>query len=505
MVTSVVPGRPKYLGFVVALVGFALTRFIVLESVRQEGMTVGFLVGDGPFLVVGLAVTAFGIALVVSEYSYRDVAVVTAWCLLGTGAAGLVVASAVAEAHFAGMDPSMTGERLLPRVLIGGAAVGVVLGLRSAATGRQSRRLSGQADRLTLLNRILRHEVLNRVNVIRGYSSLDSESISRSRLDTIERSAEDIEAAIEEVGVLTRTSGPETTVERVDLVATIRQEIDRVKEAHPDARFEVDLPADATVRAVGTVGFALGHLVENAVVHNDDERPVVAVSVSLDGDAVRVRVTDDGPGLPPEQRRMLESGTLPEFDDPRAGFGLTIARMLVEQSNGTIEAVETESGTELSVTFGRAGEHATTPGVEPGALVDVTVASIVAGTLMGLLLQAATGNIAVIGALYGVADIGVGWLTHLFHSVVFGVGFVAAFSGRRLRQYRDSPLGAVAVGVGYGVLLWLVAAGFVMPVWLNAVGVDAAVPTLNAVSLAGHTVWGAVLGGGFVAVSARRE
>ena len=502
-----VSGRPKYAGVVVAVVGFLLTRFTVLESVRRQDTLVGFVVGPGPFLAVGLGVTVFGLALVVSGRSHRDVTVVAAWCLVGTAAAGLVAGSALLESHL-GVGPalSMTGERLLSRVLIGGAAVGVVLGLRSAATGRQSRHLSAQADRLTLLNRILRHEVLNKVNVIRGYATLDSEATAASNRTTIDRAAVSIEEAIDEVGVLTRTDGADSRAERVDLVATIRREVAAAREAYPDAEFSVELPESATVRSVGAVGLAFGHLLDNAVVHSDADRPRVRVSVDVDGAVVTVRVADDGPGLPAEQEAMLASGALPEFDDPRAGFGLTISRMLVEESKGTLRSTSDGDGAELTVTLPRAECPATGGfvGVEPSALVDVSVAAVVSGVVMGLLLQALTGNIAIIGALYGVPSAGVGWLTHEFHSIVFGVGFVAALSGRRLRRYRGDFLGASALGVGYGALLWFVASGFVMPAWLLAVGIPASVPSLSATSLLGHVVWGALLGATFVALRRRR-
>lgn len=504
-----VSGRTRYAGGIIAAVGFVLTRFIVLESVRQQASLTEFLVGPGPFLAVGLGVTVFGVALAVSTYSHRDVAIVAGWCVLGTVGAGFVVGSALVESRLgAGPMLSPTGERLLPRVLIAGAAGGVALGLRSAATGRQSRQLTAQADRLTLLNRILRHEVLNRVNIIEGYATLDSERVKQSRLDTIDGAARSIEEAIEEVSSLTNTSGAGPENDRIDLVATVKREIETARRTYPNASIDVEMPAAATVRAVADIDLAVAHLLENAIVHNEAERPQVAVSVVVEHDTVTMYVEDDGPGLPDEQRAMLASGTLPEFDDPRAGFGLTIARMLVEESSGTLRTTGdgSESGTELAMALPRANGRDSTGayGVEPSELLDVTVAALVAGGVMGLLIQTLTGNIAIIGTLYGISSAGVGWVTHQFHSVVFGIVFAAALSGRRLRRYRDSLFGTAALGTGYGVVLWFVAAGFVMPVWLTLVGVPAPIPSLDPTSLLGHVVWGALLGTGYTVLARRR-
>jgi signal transduction histidine kinase/uncharacterized membrane protein YagU involved in acid resistance len=503
------PDRRRYLGIVIAVLGFVLTRFTVVTTVQRETALTTFLVGPAPFLAVGLAVSVFGVALSVSTYSGRDIATVTVWCLLGTVAAAVVVGSALLESRLgAGPMLSSTGERLLPRVLIAGAAGGVVLGLRSAATSRQSRRLADQADRLTLLNRILRHEVLNRVNVIEGYAALDADRLDRSRLGPIARAAGRIEASIEEVSNLTRTSGTEPQNGRVDLVAAVERETAEIRDAYPDAVVVTELPPSTSVRAVENVDLAIGHLLDNAVVHNGADHPEVRVRVTADHDVVRVRVSDDGPGLPAEQRAMLASGDLPEFDDPRAGFGLTMARMLVDESEGTLEATDDPStgGTELTVTLPRANDATGGGyGVNPTKLRDVVAAALVAGALMGVLLQSMTGNIAIVGTLYGVANAGVGWATHQFHSVVFGVGFAAALSSRRLGRYRDDLPATTGLGVAYGGLLWLVAAGVVMPAWLRLVGVPAPIPSLNAANLLGHVVWGASLAACYVALTRWRK
>jgi hypothetical protein len=55
---------------------------------------------------------------------------------------------------------------------------------------------------------------------------------------------------------------------------------------------------------------------------------------------------------------------------------------------------------------------------------------------------------------------------------------------------------STGLGVAYGILVWFVAAGFVMPVWLQSVGFAGAppVPNLAPMSLVAHVVFGAILG-----------
>jgi len=111
---------------------------------------------------------------------------------------------------------------------------------------------------------------------------------------------------------------------------------------------------------------------------------------------------------------------------------------------------------------------------------------------MGLVMQFVAGQMAVIGSLYGVGNVAVGWVTHQYHSIFFALLFVAA-TAPWVRDTDSRRL--VALGAGYGAALWLVAAGLVMPLWLRAIGVPAPLPNLGLSSLLNHLLWGTVFGG----------
>ena len=115
--------------------------------------------------------------------------------------------------------------------------------------------------------------------------------------------------------------------------------------------------------------------------------------------------------------------------------------------------------------------------------------------LIPLIVGAVTvgGSIAAIGVFYGIDNAVVGWLTHEFHSAVFAFVFAGLVSLAPAR-YRDSALVAVGAGIAWGVILWVVAAGFVAPFWLRLLGIPAAVPTFSPELLVSHLLWGGSLG-----------
>ncbi|MFB6301286.1 MAG: sensor histidine kinase [Haloferacaceae archaeon] len=506
-------------GLAVAAVGFLLTRYPVLVSVRAGSDLAAFLLGDALPLAVGLGLTVYGIGLAASDRPAAEVTTVARWCVAGCGGVGIAIVATGAATG--GPAVGTVGSRLVANVLLAGAIGGTITGERSAASQRSRAALASRTDRLTVLNRLLRHEVLNDVTVIRGYAELGDGS---DRDEVIRRRTDRISEVVDEVGSIATTDEPRG----VALDDHVRRAVAAVRERRSDADIAVGgLPA-VEVRGNGRLHLAVEHLLDNAVEHAADAASRVRVEATTDERTATVRVVDGGPGLSDAQRRLLEEGSFPEYDDPGSGFGLPFVRLFLNGVGGraTVETPvhegagtdvgdavpdgDGDSGTRdggpgMAVTLHlrRADRERARAGVPPERLRRVALAALVAGGVMGALLQATTAGIAVIGALYAGMNAGIGWVVHLFHSVVFGVGFGVGLSGHRLGRYRERPAASAAIGVGYGVLLWLVAAGLVMPLWLRAVGVPAPLPNLELASLAGHIAWGATLGGLFAVLERR--
>ncbi len=158
----------------------------------------------------------------------------------------------------------------------------------------------------------------------------------------------------------------------------------------------------------------------------------------------------------------------------------------------------TETTTESATGVSSYREHAWQSGVLSG---------LVAGVVMGIMLTAQMRPVIehAIPALWGLDGGAAGWTIHLINSAVFGVLFAAMVSLTGLRTPADSVGKSAVIGVGYGVLVWVVAAVVVMPIWLQAVGFPQApgVPNVSVGSLIGHIVFGLVLGALYPVVRSR--
>ncbi|WP_049969439.1 hypothetical protein [Haladaptatus cibarius] len=125
------------------------------------------------------------------------------------------------------------------------------------------------------------------------------------------------------------------------------------------------------------------------------------------------------------------------------------------------------------------------------------------GIVFGILMQS-MGVMPTIASLYGLDGATMGWVAHLFHSIVFGLVFGGIMTMTSLRKYADRIVPTTGLGAVYGVLLWFVAAAIIMPLWLGAVGMEMPpVPNLDPTSLVGHLLYGVVLGAVFAAAYRR--
>jgi len=499
-------GRVNYSGLVIAGTGFLLTRFTVTLAVYDSPDRF-YLAGVVP-LVLGLGLAAFGVALAVADVEPSLVRTTAAWCVAGTGA--MLVLLVLTLLGSTGGPPDFATVRsraYLSNFLIGGSVGGTLTGLYASRSRRQRGELRHQANRLEVLNRLLRHEVLNALTAIRGYATLGDDG-SREAGAVIEEYSTAIEGTIEEVKYLTRSARlNDGRTGSVDPERTLAGSVETVREAHPEADISVDAPAAVPeVRANERLGRVFDHLLENAVVYSTtdgDAAPTVEVSVTARTNAVRVSVSDDGPGLPERHQRLLETGDITRYDDPSAGYGLNVVRLLVESYRGTVETDVGTDGTTITVALPRVepdapGLRSTRTGlvgVRPATpqLVVVLGAAVAAGVVYGAVTELLGGSVGVIGVFYGVESTAVGWITHEFHSVVFGFVFAGLVSLAPERYHNHLPA-HVGIGAGWGLVLWFVAAGVVSPAWLRLLGIPAPLPSLSPAILVTHLAWGVSLG-----------
>jgi two-component system OmpR family sensor kinase len=485
-------------GVVVALIGFVITRLFVAEAIQTEAI-LGFIFSGLAPLALGLGVTLYGVALAIGAYPREYVSTISSYCLIGVLVATTILLVTLIQPLFMEQGFHLASETplLIANVLLGGAVGGLFVGKHAAKGNQKQKQIKDQANRTLLLNRLLRHEVINATTVVLGNIKLlnDSDTLDQQLIDPIEDAARHISETVNEVGDLIKERPKEANVVTAEVLTP---EIESIQNEYPVLDVEVNFPEEPIeIAADDRLHMVIRELLENAAEEPETER--IKIDVGTSRYRVKISISDDGPGLPHGQKELVESGEFPEYDDASVGFGLQIVRILVGQFNGDIFTGDGINGEGTSVTISLPRYYETDDlsrpiSVSQANLYNATISGLLAGIVMGVYFGLISNLIPVIGALYSIPNPVVGWTTHLFHSVLFAFIFAGAYSHPLAHRYLRNSLWSGTAGLTWGVILWLFGAGIIMPIWLLTVGRSATLPNLTLIGFVSHAIWGVIVG-----------
>ena len=154
-------------------------------------------------------------------------------------------------------------------------------------------------------------------------------------------------ALVDDLLSLARLEGSDSLDgERVDLAELAEQVVAEMRIHAPRVMIEFERTDGAIVEGdAEALGRALRNLLDNALAATD-ERGQLRVEVRRLGAEVVLRVTDDGPGVPPDQRELIFEDFVRLGGNGRrgAGLGLAIVRRTAEQHRGEVVCEDTKGG-----------------------------------------------------------------------------------------------------------------------------------------------------------------
>jgi signal transduction histidine kinase len=133
----------------------------------------------------------------------------------------------------------------------------------------------------------------------------------------------------------------------VDLFAMTRDVVAMVAPATGSrAEVSLDLPGGGDVEGVADeLQQVVSNLVQNAIEASPEGRGRVAVRGAVEGDAVVLRVSDNGPGVPPEDRlRVFRPFFTTKEAGKGTGMGLAIVWRVLHEHRGTIAVTPSDEG-----------------------------------------------------------------------------------------------------------------------------------------------------------------
>ena len=209
-------------------------------------------------------------------------------------------------------------------------------------------------QQLSVLNRVLRHNLRNGMNVIEGNADLLGERIDDPRARSFVDSISDRASALAD---LSRKAGtidslfdheppPEATVDLRALFGTLAGEF---RESYPDAELSVADIDPITVQADSRLAVALTELLNNAADHNDRPTPRVGITATpveagRSGEWVDIIIIDNGSGIPEQERATIETGEETPLRHG-TGLGLWLVYWTVSLLGGEVSIEDRKPGT----------------------------------------------------------------------------------------------------------------------------------------------------------------
>ena len=226
------------------------------------------------------------------------------------------------------------------------------IGLLARAVSDMSQSLRHRIDNIEAFAADVTHELKNPLASLRsavdGLDRVDDPAL-REKLKTIVR--EDVarlDRLISDISEAARSDAElaRATFERIDLGALIGQLVNswETRRETGDARLAFARPRKETAAVMGKpdrLARAVNAIIDNAVSFSPSGG-LVEIAVARVGDEVRIRIDDEGPGVPPEAREAIFNrfhSVRPEGESfgRHSGLGLAIAQAIVNGHDGEID------------------------------------------------------------------------------------------------------------------------------------------------------------------------
>ncbi|MFC6784465.1 ATP-binding protein [Halobaculum halobium] len=227
--------------------------------------------------------------------------------------------------------------------------VGVQFMVRDATKRREREGL------ISVINRVLRHNMRNKMGIITGYAEMLEARLSgedAEKATKIKNTADQLLDLTESAQRLEEYRELSPELEPVDIVPMLEDTVSELQMQYPEASVGIDTPDTVVVNTHERLKTALWEVVENAAKHGGDP-PVVEIDVTVTETWVTIAVVDNGPGLPEIEREVLQSNVETPLIHGE-GLGLWLIHWIVTSLDGELETTVRDEGTTVTIRLPKA-------------------------------------------------------------------------------------------------------------------------------------------------------
>jgi signal transduction histidine kinase len=187
---------------------------------------------------------------------------------------------------------------------------------------------------------------LRAIDTIVGWIEADAATLPATALEHLDRLRDQVarmNSMLQELLRYAQASQVTGPVGPCDIEKLVHEQLQLLAPAKP-----VTLTVEGTLPTLFTpeppLALVLRNLIDNAIAHHDRNAVALEVAVERAGNRVLFRVSDDGPGIPPEaHERIFNLFRSRESRPAECGIGLALVRRIIQRLGGSIR-VESPGG-----------------------------------------------------------------------------------------------------------------------------------------------------------------
>lgn len=205
----------------------------------------------------------------------------------------------------------------------------------------RARELRREQERLEFVNRVIRHNLLNGLNVVGARADILGDFVDdagHTHLDTVRSRVDEMTDLVGTMRTFMNVivEDEQHEFEARSISETVEDCVTAARDDYPDATISVGSIPDISVWADELLDEVVEQLLANAIQHNDTPHPTVTLDVATGDETVELCVSDDGPGIPDAEKHKIVDKRIEDLSNPSSGFGLFLVREIVEGYGGDI-------------------------------------------------------------------------------------------------------------------------------------------------------------------------
>ncbi|TQQ79679.1 sensor histidine kinase [Halonotius roseus] len=193
-----------------------------------------------------------------------------------------------------------------------------------------------------LLNRIIRHNFRNKLQIVSGgFSQIDRQYDGAKVFDQMRRAIAELVKLTSWVNKITSLNGAEENTDRINVRTMLEEEVDKYRSNYPEIDWEIR-SENVYIDANPLLRKAFHELIDNAVRHNSHEGLAITVSASenMADQQIDIQVSDTGQPIPDIEITPLLNSEEPDQLKHGDKIGLWEVQTIVNRHRGMLKLKE---------------------------------------------------------------------------------------------------------------------------------------------------------------------